>query len=314
MLDVDGNVECDITASLVGKSTYTGTCDTCDYEFDVESTTTADASTRSDCTEEFGVYLFQDPYGKGFDMYWGFSSVYKPYNDVISFGYQAYGYSTYWSPLIADGVGYSYKDASLAMTVTVTGSDVDWSLDATYSGYSSGGYYYDGSSCSSSYGYNYAYNAYPSKFYSTDDLAMYAYVYGSSTYYLSDGSYDVWDFTTDGGSTYITVDTVSKGTAFDGYLWVTDGSSCYLGGGDDNFACTYPPPSYACPSIGLPSTDGGTWQVVVAGYSGASTSGEYQLHIDQKSDPSLTLIQDDYNPAGGTTTSTLSVSGSATLK
>jgi len=62
---------------------------------------------------------------------------------------------------------------------------------------------------------------------------------------------------TAGDSLHVRVDTISATTTGDMYLQIldTDGTT-QIGSGDDDFACTYPPPSFSCPetTITVPST------------------------------------------------------------
>ena len=99
---------------------------------------------------------------------------------------------------------------------------------------------------------------------------------------------------TDGTALDITIDTTSLATAFDPYVWVQDASGCVVGYSDDSFTCTYPPPSYECPSVSLDETEGGTYEVIVLMYgSCAGSVGEYEIVVEHDSDPKLTLVHDN---------------------
>ena len=150
-----------------------------------------------------------------------------------------------------------------------------------------------------------------------DYYTFYDYYGKKQIGYESDGSYDVWSFTADGGAVYLSVDTVSSSTAFDPFLIVTDGSTCEWSSGDDEFDCTYPPPSYSCPSAVLPSTvSGDTFNVIVDSQGSAvSGAGDYALYIDQGSEPSMSLVADDYTPLKlVTATDSTTTSATVTLK
>jgi hypothetical protein len=98
--------------------------------------------------------------------------------------------------------------------------------------------------------------------------------------------------------TYITatVDTVSAGTAFDIEACISDTpqGSCLPGfQGDDNFSCTFPPPSFACPRFGgtLPADSDGdnVYYLRINSGSGASNfagpTGDYRASLLVTSGP-----------------------------
>jgi len=88
---------------------------------------------------------------------------------------------------------------------------------------------------------------------------------------------DVWEVT---GAGTLQVDTISAGTTFDPVAWFsTDASGTYSKTsptGDDDFACTFPPPTWSCPQLDAP----GAGYLVIAGYvddCNSSGVGSYSL-------------------------------------
>ena len=76
--------------------------------------------------------------------------------------------------------------------------------------------------------------------------------------------------------------TVADATAFDPHMWVNGPDSCALVYTDDNYDCSFPPPTYQCPSAEVEGlTAGETYQVVVASYGDCSAEDvEYELRVD----------------------------------
>ena len=69
-----------------------------------------------------------------------------------------------------------------------------------------------------------------------------------------------------------------------------DSASCYLGEADDSFECTYPPPTYDCPSYAVPTVEGDEYYVMVRALGDCvDPTGEYVISVDSPSDPALTL-------------------------
>ena len=65
----------------------------------------------------------------------------------------------------------------------------------------------------------------------------------------------------------------------------------------------------------IPETDGGVYQVVVTtnGICAEPPIGEYSIAVNQASDPSLTLLQDDYAVVVSSTVFTSVGEGTVTL-
>jgi hypothetical protein len=107
---------------------------------------------------------------------------------------------------------------------------------------------------------------------------------------------DIWELSTAAGQTYtVTVDTVNAESAFDPLMVLTDGETCMLGSGDDDIDCTYPPPTYSCPSQVIEGTGAPVWIFVTSLGDCAGTSSDYVLKVDYSSitAPLVTLESDD---------------------
>ena len=109
---------------------------------------------------------------------------------------------------------------------------------------------------------------------------------------------DIWEFQVTSGETVsLIADTVDAATAAD---------LCFLGGclpsldsffGDDEFACTFPPPVFACPSDSFVATADATCTVSVEDCGlpcSDPNTANYVLDVTRNGSPALlTLIQDD---------------------
>jgi hypothetical protein len=88
---------------------------------------------------------------------------------------------------------------------------------------------------------------------------------------------DIWEVT---GAGTLQVDTISDSTTFDPVAWFATDASGTLSKtsptGDDDFACTFPPPTYSCPRLDAP----GAGFLVVGGYTedcNSSGTGSYSV-------------------------------------
>ena len=124
-------------------------------------------------------------------------------------------------------------------------------------------------------------------------------VRGAGFFLFASGTNDEFEFTgTPGSSVTITVDTTVAATAFDPlYAVYSDAGEVGLfRTQDDDFACTFPPPSFSCPmaTFTLPADADGKYYVVVrAPFSKADpTRGDYSLTITGAGAPRL--IRNDY--------------------
>ncbi len=108
---------------------------------------------------------------------------------------------------------------------------------------------------------------------------------------------DVWAFA-GSGDVVVTVDTVAAETAFDPGLWllnVVDDPPSDVAEGDDEFDCTFPPPTYTCPEASG-TVSGAMPGVYVFTYDDCVGSvGEYELSVTVDGAPvALTLARDDH--------------------
>jgi len=300
-LSVNGETVCDVTVSVASTGPYTGTCDGCDYAFEVDTTVTEDNSTADDCVDSLGLYLHSTD-----TPAWGFATNgYLEYYGAVDSAIYSADSGAGMQVVAADGISVGYSGYQTTSSVAVDGASFTWDRNISYSADPDAYAAYCGE-----YSYG-GYVRYAGTFSAAGDLSHPTgyEAYGLSLY-GTDGSYDVWTLDTDGGALSMSVDTVSKDTAFDPFLFLSDGSTCLVSAGDDNFDCTHPPPQYACPSAGVESTDGGTWYAVVGSYgSGVSPTGSYSLLVEHDSDPNLTLLKDDARQAVSIT-----VSGTAAIE
>ena len=112
--------------------------------------------------------------------------------------------------------------------------------------------------------------------------------------------YEVWGVSS-GSTVTITVDTISASTTFDPYFVMLEdpadpGNSFEFY--DDEFTCSYPPPSYSCPTGDGVVPAGGLWFAVGAASSsyGGSTA-EYSIELLENGSPTndFSLHTDDWN-------------------
>lgn len=98
----------------------------------------------------------------------------------------------------------------------------------------------------------------------------------------------------EGDDIYVQADTVDGATASDLCIEVydTNGSS-WLGAFDDDFACTYPPPNWACPEGTLDNVSGqGFIEVHIRQCSSNCadpSNGEYQLTVERNGAPAILM-------------------------
>jgi hypothetical protein len=282
---IDGVPACDMTVDLTGTK-YTGYCDGCDFSFDVDGTRTDDQST--DECEQVPYYTWYHDGGPIIPwlmVHWDtYQTDNGSYSNVLFSGYSA--------DYTADGGGYfpgpyfnvlHFDETTADTSFTRTGDDIEWTLNTTNMRYLSN-YAYD---CGSSVG-SYTSYAYAGDYEETEDVACDA------------ASADVWTFQAVAGETYsITVDTVASATAFDPTFRVNEPGGCFFAYADDNFDCTFPPPTFACPSYVIENATEGEYQVVVfentydTSECVDGTIGEYVIRIDATEEPVLTLSADD---------------------
>ncbi len=111
---------------------------------------------------------------------------------------------------------------------------------------------------------------------------------------------DVWSFV-ESGAVVARVDTIAADTAFDPGLWIVDAiadPNSDVADGDDEFPCTFPPPTYSCPEA-TGTVTGAMPGVYVFTYDDCTSDvGEYALTVTVNGVPvPLTLVRDDH-PTG----------------
>ncbi len=271
----DGVVACDAVIDLVG-SRYSGTCEGCDFAFALDATLAQDDGTGDCVFEPRWSYLAGGDFTElllahapSFTTE-GWYGTYT-FDDALLTGYTLAGTGAgpYWWML-------SHADAADASFSRV-GDALTWSY--AYQGLvDRDPYHNDCGDVTAS-----------------DAEAGFAGAVVAMSELACDGSVaDVWSFEGSAGETAsITVDTVASDTAFDPRLYLNRPDGCTHVTADDNFDCTFPPPSYACPAVELP-TDDGTYEVVVlaAGSCVGEVAG-YSIRVDGPAGATLQLAVDD---------------------
>ena len=108
---------------------------------------------------------------------------------------------------------------------------------------------------------------------------------------------DQWTFSVDETQIVeIAADTVSAETAFDPRIFVMNEEGCVVASADDNFECTFPPPSYSCPATSV-ELEPGEYTVLVSSFIDTCLEGidegEYELRIDAATPIRAALVDDD---------------------
>ena len=108
---------------------------------------------------------------------------------------------------------------------------------------------------------------------------------------------DQWTFTVDETQVVeISADTVSAETTFDPRLFVINDDGCVVASADDNFECTFPPPSFQCPATSV-ELEPGEYTILVSSFIDAclegTEEGEYTLRIDAETPIRASLVDDD---------------------
>lgn len=283
-------VLCDVEASLVG-TRYVGICDDCEFEIAMEATVTS--GDPDACASVYPVYSFIEE-GSFSNLVLGYAPYYYLYGNyyvtnywVTEFHYQGYGYYGYYNGDYAQWVSMNFYGTDYGATFTRSGDELSWALESSSLTYPY--YYYCGNSA-------------------TNPPEAAAVTAGTGSIACDGTNADVWTFVVDAADVMVSVDTVSADTTFDPRMWVQDASGCTVGYSDDAFACSFPPPTYECPSLLFPdAVVGDSYQVVVTSYGDCSTpTVDYALKINNGS--AATLVGDDVDAA-----TLISVSGSGTL-
>lgn len=294
----NGATVCDAQSAFTG-TPYTGACPGCDFAFSIDGEYTANNST-DDCYLWPTTTLVADENYTDLILAGGAKVKYEGWygtydlNNALMVGYSAYFYGAsypgpYWYPMAYDGAYYGWD-------FTRSGPNLEWGYTAEYT--------YDATSflepyykyCSYFY-WSYAYESYAGAASGTGEVDC------------SGSQGDVWTFNAAAGEEVsITVDTVAAETAFDPAFIVNDPSGCSVMVADDNFDCTFPPPTYACPATKFTVGDAGTYSVTVVGYGDcAGTKGAYKIQVEA-ADAKLKSTKDNV-----TISATESITLSATL-
>ncbi len=126
---------------------------------------------------------------------------------------------------------------------------------------------------------------------------------------------DTWTFSATAGQTVaISADTVDAGTAAD-LCFIGECAGVDFFSADDNVACSFPPPGFACPTTTFVATASGTCTVNVALCSSACANpatANYALTVTLNASPALLTLTVDDAGAPTTTTTTSSTSSTTT--
>ncbi len=269
----DGEPACDAVIELAG-TRYGGTCEECDFAFVIDATVTHDAGSGDCVLDPRWSYLEADPWT---DLLLAHAPVFQThgwygtytFDDALLTGYTLLdGENTWWLLAHADS-----PDAS----VTRSGDELSWSYAAQ-----------------GPLDVDPLYDDCGEIVESDADGALGGAVVATSELPCDGARADVWGFTgVAGESASVTVDTVAADTAFDPRLYVNGPDGCTGWTADDNFDCTFPPPSYRCPAVSLGTADGDYRVVVLAAGSCAGTLGAYTIRVDGVAGASLALVEDD---------------------
>lgn len=106
----------------------------------------------------------------------------------------------------------------------------------------------------------------------------------TSTLPCAGGLVDIWTVDVEAGDRLaMLVDTITPDTAFDPALYVSTEDACLLTSGDDELECSWPPPTYACPSAVVTVETTGKLQILVQSL-GACTGAQaqYRLAVEKR--------------------------------
>ena len=260
---------CDTSIDLTGEEA-SGGCLGCDFEFDLQTDIASEKGSK--CVYNNYAYASMLEEGIVIDSWLGFAESYAgSYPNTLLWGW---GTSQYPGPnwtFLTYGAGVDYSNGTIS-----------WNLQ-----YSQYGFTVPQQYCESYDYYGGVYNEYKN--------------FGGN--YTASGSldcglrvpYQTWTFTgVDDTYAYVSIDTVSAETAFDPRFFIMDSDTCNLAVADENFECSFPPPSdYWCPAHKLETTKGEVYTVFVYPFIdcgfGDGTTGEYELYLKTNADPSLAL-------------------------
>lgn len=282
-LEIGGQIVCDTDVALTSRE-YTGTCDGCDFAFYIDAEITREGG--DDSCQLFpplswvpGTYngieykdlsLIHIPKlgSSGYNFY---NVVYTGYSAV----YRGYDYPGPYYYMVGYGGGYfgrtTFRDLEL---------NLDWYLNQP-----------------AAYYYNYAYlDACGAEEIPTSTAISQADgVTRTSRLGCDRVSGDLWTFeVADQAELAVSLDTLADDTTFDSLLVINGPDGCTEVLAQDNFLCSYPPPTYLCPAWAEPRAEGGTWQVAVLNMgSCAGDVAEYALTVEGVED--ITLTSDNFD-------------------
>ena len=124
---------------------------------------------------------------------------------------------------------------------------------------------------------------------------------GIGTLPCANDAFDVWSVHADFGDFLeVEVDTIGSSSTFDPAMQVFDStdvdSGAVLNSADDSFECSYPPPQYQCPYVGLITPTTGTYGIKVFRASGCpdgTGTASYEVRVLLNSDEAAFSLYDD---------------------
>ncbi len=286
---LDGVEVCSVDFAL-GGTPYTGTCEGCDFAFEVDVTRTAEVNPEQ-CWTYFNATL-ETPEGCGLrdailahvpeltTPEWTWTDGYGEeqtyggyvYNDVLQVGFTSYTpaysgpygewpeteYGPFFQNLVWDGSRYG--------DFTREGDALSWMWGQTYETTTTEGVQ------------QWCPDVEVSMVGSRRALGVDAV---TGEFPCDSVHHDAWTFDAEEGDIVsVTVDTVAAETAFDPMVWVNGPDSCTLLWIDEGFDCTFPPPAFQCPAGKFVAPGSGTYEVFVGTMSScASETAGYALDV-----------------------------------
>ena len=124
---------------------------------------------------------------------------------------------------------------------------------------------------------------------------------GIGTLPCADDAFDVWSVHADFGDFLeVEVDTIDSSSTFDPAMQIFDSadvdSGDVLDSSDDSFECSYPPPQYQCPYVGLITPTTGTYGIKVFRASGCpdgTGTVSYEVRVLLNYDEAAFSLYDD---------------------
>jgi len=266
----DGALVCAKRVAVTG-SPFTGECEGCDFAFTIEGTLTEDNSASGCYVPDYKLLVTDGTlhtmmlaHADTLDVdNWGTMS---SYSDALFVSYYREDTTGSTGPIVKV---LSHADApDLERTVVIDEVSLTWGIEVE------GAYNGDDELldfCASDYSSSWADHTPTGAAVRTESMPC-------------DGTKaDIWTIDLDVAmSLDIAVDTVDLSTAFDPKFYVIGPDECVDYAADDNFECTFPPPSFECPAIAA-ELGAGRHQIVVTAFPNKCTEGaemgEYALLI-----------------------------------